>query len=1248
MVSQPYQCDRNRLRLSLEDQLSEAEQAALASHLESCPACRQELERMAAASQFWGDAHLLRGELAAGASSTVCPAAERVDLPEEEDETGERDSDWLGFLDPPHPDQPETIGWLGPYEVIEFLGRGGMGVVLKARDPALDRTVAIKVLMPVLAHRATARRRFAREARAAAAVGHEHIVAIHAVDEFRGLPYIVMQYVPGRSLQERLDASGMLEVKELLRIGTQAARALAAAHAQGVVHRDIKPANILLENCIERVKLTDFGLARAVGDASLTQSGVIAGTPQYMAPEQARGEPVDARADLFALGAVLYAMAAGRPPFRADSALAVLKRVCEVRHRPIRELNPDVPDWLEAVIDRLLAKDPADRFQSAAIVADVLERGLAHVQQPTAVPRPVVPGAASPSAPAYEFDLLAPKSPPRRRRVLELAAGLILLAMAGLGVTEAAGLTQVSDFVATILRIKTPEGTLVVKVLDPGVKIQIDDDDLVISGAGPHEIRLRAGQHRVQATKDGRPVDDKLVTITRGGKEIVNVGFEAGERTLDTAKILPQGPRTPVPPSPDGWMATAHARTFESIGRRQDHPARGRALIWSLAFAPDGRRLAIGQQGIDGRDSILRVWDLEQRWDVILLQHSAPYRSVAFSPSGGVLAAGCLDGTLQLVRFEDDIAHTTHSSTDQGSSINAVAFLPDGKTVAAGDWAGTVRFHNVETTKERRPLKYPDRIYSIDVSPDGATIAVAGQANSIFLYDLATGRLKATLSGHEGAVESVAFSPDGKLLASASWDRTVRLWSAETGKILVVLRGHSHQVLSARFSPDGKLLATADGQWDVPHEKNLPGEIKLWDVASHREVRSLRGHVSSIYALAFSPDGKTLASGSTDQTVKLWDTASGELRETIVPGESGASSGMGAGFSRASEAVRATMNSFPERTVRKDRENETPPRPKVILPHGSNIEVWSAAYSPDGKTLITGTSGGALLRWDVEKLPGGGRPLDGSFSPVSKIAFAPDGKIFATANWDHSLNLWDADGSVLAVLKGHRASVLSVAFSPDGELMASASRDKTTKIWDMVERREIRTIPAQGEPVNAVAFSPDGKLLATGSGDWRIDKPGEVELWDPATGSHVGNAWHSPRDVKDLAFSPDGKHLAVAHAASREPGGDGAVAILSVGLRPGPVTILSCPTGATAVAFSPDGSLLAVGERNGTLRLLDIRTLSQHHSPAMPIHSAKIFDLAFSPDGKTLASASMDGTVKIWDVGALNRVSRGAEPKLGP
>src|SRR5262249_26807692 len=232
---------------------------------------------------------------------------------------------------------------------------------------------------------AAARKRFKREAQAVAAVIHDHIVTIHAVEEANGLPYLVMQYVAGLSLQQRLDRTGPLELKEILRVGMQTAAGLAAAHAQGLVHRDIKPANILLENGVERVKITDFGLARAAADANLTQSGVVAGTPQYMSPEQAEGKAVDPRTDLFSLGSVLYAMCTGRAPFRASGSVAVLKRVCEETPTPIREANPGIPDWLVEIIEKLHAKDPARRHQSSAEVAELLGRHLAQVQHPSVV-----------------------------------------------------------------------------------------------------------------------------------------------------------------------------------------------------------------------------------------------------------------------------------------------------------------------------------------------------------------------------------------------------------------------------------------------------------------------------------------------------------------------------------------------------------------------------------------------------------------------------------------------------------------------------------------------------------------------------------------------------------------------------------------------------------------------------------------------------------------------------------------------
>jgi serine/threonine-protein kinase len=269
-----------------------------------------------------------------------------------------------------------------------------MGVVLKAFDRSLNRHVAIKVLSPFLAGAAAARLRFAREARAMAALSHEHVAPIYAVDEHRGLPYFAMEYVPGGTLSARLAAEGPLEVVAAVRIAMQTALALAAAHDSGLVHRDIKPANILLDRGVERVRVADFGLARAASEATETASGMLAGTPQYMSPEQIHRDACDARSDLFSLGSVMYAMCTGHAPFRAESVFAVLQRIVHDEPRPVRDANPNVPAWLEAFIERLMAKDRDERFQSAAEVAELLARELAHLQDPRrhpAPPRPWLP-----------------------------------------------------------------------------------------------------------------------------------------------------------------------------------------------------------------------------------------------------------------------------------------------------------------------------------------------------------------------------------------------------------------------------------------------------------------------------------------------------------------------------------------------------------------------------------------------------------------------------------------------------------------------------------------------------------------------------------------------------------------------------------------------------------------------------------------------------------------------------------------
>lgn len=380
-----------RLTQWCDGSLAETEQATIAAHVEQCPACQSLLDRVgsqAAAGRNVADRLKLAAECFSSTSPPLAAVIRELKSRGEPSEAGTHDACVSG-LSPDLPPSflasasaPGQLGRLGDYDVLEEVGRGTMGIVLRAFDRKLHRVVAIKVLSPHLATYPLARQRFVREGHSAAAVCHENVVTIHAVDESAGLPYLVMQYVEGKTLQKRLDQTGPLRTAEVLRIGMQAASGLAAAHAQGLIHRDIKPDNLLLENGIERVKLTDFGLARAVDDASLTQTGIIAGTPQFMAPEQARGETLDARADLFSLGCVLYALCTGTPPFRASGTLAVLKRICEDTPRPIRDKNPEVPVWLAGIVMKLLAKNPADRFQTAQELAELLGRCLAHVQQP--------------------------------------------------------------------------------------------------------------------------------------------------------------------------------------------------------------------------------------------------------------------------------------------------------------------------------------------------------------------------------------------------------------------------------------------------------------------------------------------------------------------------------------------------------------------------------------------------------------------------------------------------------------------------------------------------------------------------------------------------------------------------------------------------------------------------------------------------------------------------------------------------
>ncbi|MDB5336637.1 MAG: prkC 7 [Planctomycetaceae bacterium] len=393
MTLQSINCDRELLRLSLDERLEELQEERLARHLAECEACQRELERLAGEHAAWSKISVAlqqESEIRSrrGRAETLHASdSKATNSTGFDDPADDLLADFaVDFLGPSS--AADSIGRIGEIDILEVIGRGGMGVVLKGYQPELKRLVAVKVLAPHLAVSGPARQRFAREAQATAAILHPNVVPILTVHSTGKLPYLVMPFLACESLQQRISRQGALDLVDVLRIGLQTAQGLAAAHAQGIVHRDVKPANILLEKGVDRVMLTDFGLARAIDDASITRTGLIAGTPQYMSPEQARGEGLGARSDLFSLGSVLYTMTTGRPPFRAESTYGILRRITDSSPRPIREISSQSPAWLAAIIDKLLAKEPAKRFATSAEVALLLEQCLAHVQQPSVVALP--------------------------------------------------------------------------------------------------------------------------------------------------------------------------------------------------------------------------------------------------------------------------------------------------------------------------------------------------------------------------------------------------------------------------------------------------------------------------------------------------------------------------------------------------------------------------------------------------------------------------------------------------------------------------------------------------------------------------------------------------------------------------------------------------------------------------------------------------------------------------------------------
>jgi hypothetical protein len=657
----------------------------------------------------------------------------------------------LDFLQ--KPDKPGRIGRLNRFDIVKVIGRGGMGVVLHAFDPSLQRDVAVKVLDPQLATNDSYLKRFCREARTAASVSHENIVAVHQVeeDENSGLPFLVMQLVTGESLEQRLKRVKKLTVQEVVRFGAQAAAGLAAAHAAGLIHRDVKPGNMLLEAGTERLKLTDFGLARANEDNRITLTGFVSGTPLYMAPEQARGDEVDHRADLFSLGVVLYEALAGRPPFEGKTPLAVLRRVSDEPHPPLGKLNPDVPAWLEDVIDRLLTKDRNKRFDSALEVAELL---AAHVTlSPSLECLPEAGNGCSLSAPLSHLSRAA-----RRRRQLKICSLFALtfftgVILGGIGYWAAAPFFGFDPNRSNAVVVPKPEPE---EEWGAGSRQSFAGN----SGAVWSVATCPDGRTLAMGLEDGRILIYDMI------EKRVRTTLDVHKGPVWGLEFFPDAHRF-VSGSEDGTVNVWELGKSKPI-KSLPHPTGVRAI----ALQRDGLWVATGD-----RSGQLQIWNLEEEAPVCIFDHGSSIHSISFASDGLSVASAGADRATKL--WNIPTKEQRYALQGNKGPVYAVSLSPnpDHALMATGGWDSTIRIYESDSGRLIQELTgHEYDVWSLAFSADGKTLTSAGQDGTVRVWDMTTFKPLQSFKAHKPVAHVVRYGRDGKTIVSGGRDGYVRIW----------------------------------------------------------------------------------------------------------------------------------------------------------------------------------------------------------------------------------------------------------------------------------------------------------------------------------------------------------------------------------------------------------------------------------------------------------------------------------------
>ncbi len=1113
------------------------------------------------------------------------------------------------------------------YEILSEMGRGGMGVVYRARQTRLGRIVALKMILAgghADEHELT---RFRNEAESVARLQHPNIVQIHEVGEHEGLPFLSLEFCGGQSLENKL-AGTPLPPPDAAALVETLARAMHAAHLKGVVHRDLKPANVLLTED-GRPKITDFGLAKKLDDIGHTVTGTVMGTPSYMAPEQAcgKGGVIGPAVDVYALGALLYECLTGRAPFKAATTLDTLAQVVADDPVPPSRLQPKVPRDLETICLKCLRKEPTKRYASAEELADDLGRFLR--DEPIA------------ARPVGKVERMA-KWVRRRPAVAGLLAAVTLVTALGVaGVwwkyREAQEQTRLLGKALEAYRRAEEEAQEArVEAQQKAVQLrdQLDRAEM-LAYVGKITLADRESEARhlgraAEVLDDCRPdyrgwEHRHLQQRCAGGRELLvfgehNFPVSAVAFSPDGTRIVSaaRGEDTPAAAGLPGELLVWDAHTGAVLHSLKGH----RAGILGVAFSPDGSRIASA-----GHDRIVKIWNAHRGTELLTFKgHSATVLAVAFSPDGGRIASASLDKSVQVWDARTGAVHARF--VGHNATVNGVAFSPDGSRVASGGWDQVVRVWDARTGAEQVVLKgHTQPVWGVAFTPDGNRIAAvsgkvdrqrAPQAGEVRVWDAHSGSELLNLKGHRWFVRAVAFSPDGRHLATGSYDQTIKVWDAQTGTEQITLTGHIAGVVSLAYSPDGSRLASAAGDKTV----------KVWDARTGGEVFVLGGHLNAVNGVAFSPDGGRLVSGAGDGMVKVWDTRTGA---EVLSFKAAGALVTGVAFSPDGSRIATSSGGV-------DAQKRTQPGELKVWDARTGAEVLSLpecsdrghalAFSPDGNHLVSGGPDHTARVWDL-RTGAVLLTLAGHTGEVWGVAVSRDGSRIATAAFDQTVRVWDAaTGSELATLQGHTGPVRAVAFSPDDSRLASASWDRTVRVWDSHSGAELLTLKGHGGNVQGIAFSPDGGRLVSAGGSgaaaavgWAA-QPGEVKVWDARSGTELLTLHGHTGIVNAVAFSPDGRRLATGSY-------DHTVRIWEGHPEAAALPLLGHMGEVRSLAFAPDGQRLATTSQDQTVKVWDARRGTELLN--LKGHRGLVAAAAFSPDGGRLASGAYDCTVKIWD-----------------